>query len=240
MTPTAIRRRRSRTAPAKETLGELADLITRRTSAMSPETGGLRPRWDRITEAEQTELVELTRQAYEGGTFDLGRLSDKRARKWESLVSAASGVKGNAFADWRAQAEIRSIAAEANRLTVRRPFSKREEHGLFDEFYGQLASVPPCLDAEDVAVAVLILAQLHAGAPLAAMSRIERDAGGEPTLIIDAHHGLADGDTNLPTWRQCLEQLERNSWFLVQRSGPEWRIGLGLRAKQAMGKAKAA
>jgi hypothetical protein len=230
-----VLRRRGRTAPTKETLDGIHDFVVRRTSAIAD--GGLRIKWANLTEDEIGEVVALTREAQEGDDgFKLERLGSKKAARWEKIVGKGAGAP-DFFANYRAAEEIRAIAAEATRLSVRRPIRRREELGLFDEFVNQLTATPPNLFADHAAVGLLVFAQMHAGTAFAARSRVERDADGTPVLVINTSYGLfgdRDPEGRFANWPDALKQLEANAWFRVERHGPEWKIRPGARATRAM------
>jgi hypothetical protein len=238
----AITQRRRQGAPSKEALDSIHDFAFRQTAGMRPE-GGLRIDWTLLSDAETAELYALTREAEgeggfsqaegEGG-FSLDRLGEKKAAKWERLVGKGAGIP-EFFKDYRATAEIKSIAVEALRQSARRPIRRQEEVGLLGVLGQQV--VGGYLHAEHVSLATIIFVQLDTGVAFAPRARIER-VGDEPVLEIDSGFGIVGGDRDpngtFATFQPTLRHLEANGWFEVDRSGREWRIRLGWRANRAM------
>jgi hypothetical protein len=230
--------RRERRTYSDDTLKSIRDFVAMRTITLKE--NGLRIDWKNLDDAETRELVELTQEAERGeGGFRLDRLSKRRARRWEALAARGSGEPESFFEDARQMAEIRALATEANRVAVRRPITRREEGGLFDEFVSQFSAEPPFLFADHLALGIVIFACLHSGKAIGPRSRIEQ-IDGESALIVDSTFGVVgsqrDPYSMFARWRQGLQHLERNAWVQVMRNGNEWTIRPGPRALRAMGR----
>lgn len=227
-------KRRSRTAPNRDTLRSIQDFVVRRTSAMI--SGGLRADLASLSEDEQTEVVSLTREAEEGGGFVLDRLSNRKRDRWERLVGKAAGDE-KFFANHREMDEVRTLAALAHRESVRRPFRRTEETGLLRELGRQLEG--HFITADMLAPIVIVFISLERGEAFAPHGRVDRDLDGEPVLTVSRSFGLLterqDWRAVTAAWQQSLSHAEKNAWVQIDRSaGNEWQIRLGSRAKRAM------
>jgi hypothetical protein len=226
--------RRSRTAPNRETLLEIRDIVAVRTSGYRP--GGLRCDFDRLPEDEQRRAIELVREA-DQGTWAWERLGDRKRKELEKLIERAADTPG-IFQDTRSMEEIVALAGEANRQAVRRPFRRSEEKGLLHELGEQLAG--GFASVNTVSAIVMTLIAMERGQAFGPQGRVERDADGEPVLVIDGRFGLSterqDWRGTLAAWQQGLTQASRNGWVEIDRSGGgnEWRVKLGSRARRAM------
>jgi hypothetical protein len=227
------RGRRDKTAPSSERLKGIADYVVRRTSGMV--SGGLRADLTSLSDDEQTEVVALTREAEEGGGVNFDRLSKKKQDRWERLVGKAAGDE-KFFANHREMSEIASIAAEAHRASVRRPFRRSEESGLLQELGRQLEG--HFLTVDMLAPLMLVFISLERGEAFAPQARVERAPDGEPVLFVSRAFGLSterqDWRGVTAAWRQSLTHAEKNAWVEIDRAGNQWAIRLGARAKRAM------
>ena len=218
--------------PSGEKLDELRDEVARRTAALSD--GSLRPDLSKLDDGEARELFELT-------TSETA-LSEKQRARWEYLVERGAAREG-LFARLRDFDAIQREARELHRGIARRPFTRKEERGLFAELADQIEG--GFLNAEHVAVVAMLLISFQSAKPFGKKQRFDV-VGGESVLVIDANWGLISDSLDdvgmFARWRQILEHLERNAWVTVERRGPEWSIRLGVRATRALGggKAKAA
>ncbi|MFL5943685.1 MAG: hypothetical protein ACJ75L_10525 [Gaiellaceae bacterium] len=228
----ALTRRRRRTAPNTETLLDVKDKIARATSGYRD--GGLRVNANRLTEPEQWELIELTREASTGG-WSWERLGKGR-RRLEALIEKAADAR-DVFADARAAAEIQALAAQAHVEAVRRPLSRKEEHGVFAELARQVEG--GALGVADVGMIAALVTSFVGGRPLAPRSRIER-VDGEAVLVIDAGFGPFSADLDpegqlAGRWQETLHHVaDNNGWFEVTKRGSEWSIAPGPRLRAAM------
>ena len=230
----AVISRRNRPNYTDDTLKSIADHVVRTTQTVKE--GGLRLRWGNVDDAETSELVELTREAEQGGEgFRLDRLSKRKRGRWEALVAKGAGQPESFFEDARKVDEIRSLVAETTRRSVRRPIKRQEEVGLLGVLGQQV--IGGYLHAEHVSLATIILIQLDTGVAFAPRARIER-VDDEPVLVIDSGFGVVGGDRDpngtFATFQPTLRHLEKNGYFVVGRSGRDWQISLGWRAKAAM------
>lgn len=219
--------RRRRSGVSYERLADAADTIARRTAGM--EGGSLRVQWDRLDADEQAEVVRLTER--------LGEHDKQETRRWQQLVEKAAAQPG-LFARLVEAAEVRRDIAALARQVVRRPFTRREESGIFHAIAEQVDS--GCLLAEHVALLALIFTAFETGGlPPRSRGRIERD-GEVPVLVVEPAFGPWGGDFDpegdvTARWRQNLEHLEANAWVTVERHGGPWRVKPGVRALNALG-----
>jgi hypothetical protein len=227
--------RRNRSAPRRETLLHVKDVIAVRTSGYRP--GGLRCDFDRLSEAERRRAVELVGDT-DRGTWNwdrLGKPGKGKRGELEELIEKASGEPG-IFARARELDEIAALAAEVNRQAVRRPFSRREQATLFEALGEALAG--GAMSVSTLGTFVVLLLSLERGEGFAPHSRVER-RDGEPVLIVSRTYGILterqDWRQSLTAWQQGCKQLAKNSWIQLDASGGnEYEIRLGVRAKRAM------
>jgi hypothetical protein len=227
-------RRQRRRAPTSEVLSSIHDFVVRRTGTLKE--NGLRINWANLTDDDQAELVELTREAEQGGGgFKLDNLSRKRARRWEALVARGAGEPESFFEDRRKADEIRALATEATARSVRRPFKPREEVGLIATVARVLRNGH--LNADHVAFLLFVACQWETGVPLATNATVQR-AGEFATLTIDPSYGLLSGDrdphSSLARWKETLGWLEDQKWLTVTRAGNRWTLAPGPRLVSAL------
>ena len=225
--------RRSRTAPNRETLAEIKDIVAVHTSGLRP--GGLRCNFDRLSEDDQRRAVELVREA-DYQTWSWQRLGEKKRKELEGLIERAADARG-IFKDTRAAEEIKALADSAHVAAVRRPLSRKEENGIFAEIAVGIEA--RSLDAASVAMIAVVATAFVSGRPLGPRTRVERD-GEQPVLVIeDVSFGLYGGQFDqeeqlAPRWKQDLGWLEEAGWFQVDRQGKQWTIKPGSRMRAAM------
>jgi hypothetical protein len=227
-------RRRSRNAPNRDTVMEIRDVIARETSGYRP--GGLRCDFDRLSEDDQRKVIDLVREAGKGGGWSWTKLSKKDRTTLEKLIERAADTPG-LFKQTRDMEEIAALAAEAHVAAVRRPLSRKQEHGIFAELARQVEDGH--LHAPHVALIALVLTIYTSGRALGPRSRVESLADGEPVLIVDAVFGPLGGNLDPDSeisarWKQNLSHLEANSWLEVRRNGPEWWVSPGARLRAVM------
>jgi hypothetical protein len=229
-----VGRKRGRTAANRETVMEIRDVIARETSGYRP--GGLRCDFDRLSEDEQWKVIELVREAGEGGAWSWKKLGKRSRSTLEKLIEEASDARG-VFEDARSMEEIAEIAAEAHTAAVRRPLSRREEVTVFGEIARCIAQ--GWLTAADLAVLVAFVSAVTTGKPLGPRSRVER-VGDHTVLVIDDANmgpfaGSFDPESQVtPRWKQSVDLLEKNEWVTVERLGKQWTVGPGRRLLLAM------
>lgn len=205
--------------------------------------GGLRADWDRLSDREAAELVELTRRTDEQGRADglvLSRLGGDLGR-WEKLVEKAADAPG-IFARkrdlWDLERDIRQMTKDV----LKRPFTRREEKRLLgeigDHFRGRFLGV------EHMALLVVLLTAFDSGEPPGPFARFEAGEGGDPVLVATRGRalvaGACDEEGMLAGWasRHVVGHLERNGWVTLAANGNELRIGLGPRTRRLLLEAK--
>jgi hypothetical protein len=225
--------RRSRTAPSRDTLLEIRDIVAVRTSGYR--SGGLRIDWDKLNEADQLRTVELVREA-DKGTWSWSRLGKKKCAELERLIEHGCDAP-RIFEDARAMQEIAKIAEEAHVASVRRPTTRKQETSLLSEL-GRCIDAG-WLDASHVAIVVLVQIAFGTGRTLGPRSRIEALDDGDTVIVADTHFGLFSESLDAyaeigPRWMKSVDHLAANEWLAVTKSGREWRISPGRRLKAAM------
>jgi hypothetical protein len=226
--------RRDRTAPSRDTLVEIRDVVARETSGYR--SGGLRIDWDQLDEDARRRVVELVKEAGAGGGWTWNRLSDRKRKELEGLIERGSDARG-IFKDTRALEEIKALTEQAHTAAVRRPPSRKQESGIFAELGRCVAE--GWLDASHVSVLVLIQIVLSTGRTLGPRSRIETLDDGGTALVVDRQFGLFAesfdpyGELG-PRWMQTVDHLAANEWLIVEKNGTEWWIWPGQRMRAAM------
>lgn len=226
-------RTKRQATPSSVALADTHDTIARATCLLRPPTG-LKVDFGLI-EQDAGDLVTLTREAGRGGGFNPARLG-KRRKRWESLVERATGEEG-LFERLRTDAEFKVEAARLAREAAKPPRRVRyEEEGavvLPAELLDWLTEKPPVVWVEHVAVLAMTLMQLENVRAIAPKSRIE-GAGDEAVLVVDRRFGLTGGDADpdgrLIRWLDCLGDLHRLEWLVVEQKGQEVRVSRGRRA----------
>ena len=225
--------RRNRSAPSREMLAEVRNVVARETSGYR--SGGLRIDWHKLDDDAQGRVVELVKEAGAGGGWTWNRLSDRKRRELEGLIERGSDARG-VFQDARSMAEIQRLASEAHVAAVRRPLSRRQENGVFQEMSRCIES--GWLNVADLAVLSAFITTFVSGRPLGPRTRVER-VGDDTVLVIDANMGPFGGSFDPeeqigPRVQQNLASLELNEWLTVQRSGKQWTVAPGRRLVAAM------
>lgn len=232
-----ITQRKRKASPSSVQLADARDAITRATVGMrGPHAGGLKLDFAKLDVDEGTDVVRLTRVATEGGGFSFGRLGKRDRVRLEGLIERASGDEG-LFGRQRdeavAQAEIARLAREAQRPPRRPRFEQPGTVALPAELLDWLVEVPPVIWAEHLAVLSVTLLQIENVTALAPHARIE-GAGDSACLVLDRRYGLVGGkhdpDDRLIRWRECLLDLQRLEWLVVEQHGQEVRVARGRRA----------
>jgi hypothetical protein len=220
--------------PSSVALADTHDTIARATCLLRP-PAGLKVDFGLI-EQDAGDLVTLTREAGRGGGFNPARLG-KRRKRWESLVERATGEDG-LFEGLRTDAEFKAEAARLAREAAKPPRRVRyEQEGAVvlpgAELLDWLTEKPPVVWVEHVAVLAMVLMQLENVRAIAPQSRIE-GSGDEAVLVVAKRFGLAGGDADpdsrLIRWRDCLGDLQRLEWLVVEQAGSEVRVSRGRRA----------
>jgi len=224
--------RRGRDAPSRDALLEARDIVAVRTSGLRP--GGLRCDWGKLDEADQRRAVELVREA-DRGTWSWTRLGKKRAGLERLIERAADAPR--IFENTRSMEEIAALAAGAHQAAVRRPLSRRQENGVFQEIARCIEN--GWLNVADLAVLTAFIAAFVGGKPLGPRSRVER-MGDETVLVLDdatmgPFFGKFDPEEQIgPRAKMNLAHLEVNEWLTIERSGKQWTVSPGRRLRLAM------
>ncbi len=212
--------------------------------------GGLRPDRKRLSDAELTELTQLTGEGAEGGGFTLSRLDRKDAGRWEQLVEKAAGREpGSVFQHARDMAELhvemRKLAREARKPARRVELHEEgsvtlQKQWCFD-FLDRPDGTDPVFWISHLGLLVFLMSQFENGQALVKGGAME-GLGDDAVLLIDTRIGLGghlDGDEAFMRWPEVLDHLVANSFFEVERKGPMVRVKLGSRLRKTARKAAA-
>jgi hypothetical protein len=197
--------------------------------------GAYKIRWDRLDEGEQAALVNLVREANEGG-FNVNRLGRSSRDGLEALIEKGSGLPGGFFERTRIEDRQRRELAERDASRRRRPFGRRETTNLFLAFHAEMCALN--LFVDDLATIATMLALFAAGKPIdGTLGRFE-DSDDGPVLVLNVLHSLApsrDDGGLLDGLYGRIESLAGQGWFeIVSRSGPTWKLRLGPRLLDAL------
>lgn len=192
----------------------------------------------RLENAEQHQLIQLVRAAGEGteAGINLSQLDRKQRASLEALIEKAGALEPGSLKKQRQAVELKQKVEELARPLRRQKRPRYEEAGavvLPQEMFEHLRD--HILWAEHVGLFVLVAQQLENGTALSPSAAVENTGDGDPALVVDASLGVLGGDLTeegLPRWQQHLKHLEVNEYLAVERTGHEWRISYGTRAKR--------
>lgn len=191
----------------------------------------LRIRWDKLDDAEQRELVELTVKTdirIDGratGGFNLDQLSKGERSRWERLVEKGS-IHGGYFSETRNRVALGTALADAEH-EARKPKRRirLEQEGsitlprewCFDWF----TEPNPALSISDLGLLMFVWSQLENAANLMPGGAVE-GAGDDLVLVINTGLGLGekfmDDEFGMPRWKTDLDHLATNEFFEIEKA----------------------